>query len=397
MTVKNLDSWSAKVSFVVFLFCLMVVGEHTARAQEIPPALMSRYEQQIQRAQTQTQEHTPYNLSYSVDSSDPAQNAGNVIYAIQIQNTEIQDILSEVNKAGGQPFLQRGKNDFKTAVGLKVLQLGIHLDCRHCRTSEEEKQHQLAVAAMMKFYDIASAGRKGPHSTVSFSGLPFFDLITAKLQEPVFQSQVITFYKGLQETLAKLAAGEDLQTNVYQLALQATHNDVDDAIELASILLSRDSNVIKYFLYLKPMNPEFVAATSLSPLYVRLIAEVDRVQNHRVYDRFSYDGTYQEADIRNYYFWSSALVTRELSRQGFSEKEVRELNIQFPRFYKILRWWEELASHVQTSLKTLAWQPVDQEAFSRDSRTVMKISGDGSRFAIQAVKGTSAPFCAEIF
>jgi hypothetical protein len=157
--------------------------------------------------------------------------------------------------------------------------------------------------------------------------------------------------------------------------------DKKAAIHLASLIISRDSNVIKFFDYLPKPTPEFLNAMTQSPLLIRLIVETDRLNTNSVYDRFSFDSRTHSSDPRNYYFWSSALVAQEMEEKGFSKAEILELNLQFPRFYKILRYYENLASNLQKFLSGKGWQS-KRESFFSESVVVMKNAGDGVQLAL---------------
>ena len=110
-----------------------------------------------------------------------------------------------------------------------------------------------------------------------------------------------------------------------------------------------------------------------------MIAELDKVQTGAVRDRFSFDGLYEVNDARNYYFWSGALVAEELRKRGASSEDIKELNLQFARHYKILRWYEEQAKRAVSLLTGKGLPPLNQENHDLHAFRTMRITGAGVR------------------
>jgi hypothetical protein len=352
--------------------------------------LQKRYSSEVsQAAKRPTWSESPYRLAYANESAaSPREYVGNILRALKLQEGVVQEIISR-NGTDSNPSAP--KNDLKTTVGLGIVKARILGECRHCKTTEDWDEHKRAVNALFDVYDIQAGGAKSPRSKRKFSGLPFFSTVEKNFSDEAFRARTIQFSSELEKIVADFSKNPEtkLNTNVMDIALKVCKGNYNDAINLAGVLLSRDSNVTRYFDYLPAQDPAFVKAVARTPLLVRLIAELDRVSSGSNVDRFSFDGTYTSPNVKNYYFWSSALVSKNLRDQGVSEKEIIELNAQFPRQYKYLRTFENFANNQIGKLRGKTNPDmIDGVDFLLDTRQVMRMSAEGSRH-------TALSFCME--
>lgn len=370
----------------LILFSLLLLSASLSFAQENYLGAIAKLKQQFTipyqsaPARGKDMATSAYRMAFSFGSANPTNNVGNILLSYDLQTEAVQEMVDYQTKNIEPMLPEKIDNDLKTNLALVFVQQGMAWNCRHCETADERATFRKATADFMNLYDIEGAGKASRRSKKKFSGLPFFTEIMKRFADPEFQNNVINFYTELQQVVVSMADKAQLKTNVFELALKACNGDRQKAIELAGILISRDTNVIKYFDYVSTTNLKFIEATSMSPLLIRLIVEVDRSVNNYRYDRFSYDGKFEAYDVRNYYFWSGAYTTLKLSEMGYSDKTLLELNTNFPRFYKILRYIEELSGRALQLFKGKGWKAIDNEAFWRDTITVMKNSAEGSRF-----------------
>jgi hypothetical protein len=198
-----------------------------------------------------------YRLGFSISEVPGAETVGNVLRAIDLQEATLKEVFSD-------PFPEKiitPANDLKTNGGLLFIEANIARDCRHCKTASERIAFAKATHEMMKIYDVQAAGARSPRSKVKFSGLPFFETFAARFADRVFQQRAIAFHRELNSILAQQIADPKfvVTTNVADIALKICNGNAGDAIELAALMLSRDSNTIKYFTFLpNPKNDEFV-------------------------------------------------------------------------------------------------------------------------------------------
>src|SRR5256885_12017512 len=64
---------------------------------------------------------------------------------------------------------------------------------------------------------------------------------------------------------------------------------------------------------------------------------------------FPYTTLFRSKNVKNYYYWSAALVSRALKDRGYPDAEIRELSEQFPRQYKDRKSTRLNSSHLVIS------------------------------------------------
>jgi hypothetical protein len=379
-----------KLQFILNIFLWIGMSSPFAYADisSAEQSLKSRFHLEYERAKNLGEwSNSAYRLSYAHEvASKPKEYVGNTLRSLELQERAIQSTLA--SKVATDGVAQVLKNDLKTRIGLKLVQVRMSRECRYCRTPEAWNQHRKAVDAFFDFYDIRAAGTLSPITKRKFSGLPFFSSMNRKFREPLFQKRVITFHERLQNILEKISKNPnyELKENVMSIATEVCEGNKSDAIDLAALMLSRDSNVIKYFEYIPVHNPEFVRATARTPLLVRLITELDQTQRGSSLDFFSYNGIFSSPNVKNYYYWSSALTSKKLKEEGFANQDILELNAQFPRQYKQLRAYENFANEHLKPFSKKSVKLISGEDFKLDARQIMKMSAEGSR-------GVSTPHC----
>ncbi|MBL7542184.1 MAG: hypothetical protein JNL11_00125 [Bdellovibrionaceae bacterium] len=255
-------------------------------------------------------------------------------------------------------------------VGLAVLKAKIKLSCNFCESAADWSEYRKTVDAYFDFFDVKDA-----HG--GFSGLPFAKFMETKFYDAEFQTHVIELFKRLQAISDSFKdKSYSLDTNIYKLALDVTGGDKSKSIELLGLMTSRDVLITRYLKYLRVSNPEFMHAFALTPVYARLITELDRKQSGTADDRFSYDGKAKTSDNRAYYFWSAALASKKLIEMGYGEKYVQRVSLEFPRQYKVIRYFE-----ARGFLRDEKWKA----NFISGSFQAMRISGNGQRVGKHAV------------
>lgn len=376
------------------LLLLLALTAHAAEDPNSYQALEAQYQAELELAGNRgAYSSSAYRLGFSHETSGSSREwVGNLLRALRLQ----EKVVKETIESNGENLrTTRPGNDLKTNGGLEFVRQSIRWDCRHCETKADRQEHRRATDALMELYDIEAAGATSKRTKVKFSGLPFFGLVEEKFSDPRFRAQTIELTRELEKLVNEFAKNPqyDLRTNIMEMALKITHGNRRDAILLAGLVISRDSNVVKYFEYLPKMEPEFVRAMSRAPLLIRLVTELDMVNRKTNFDRFSYDGRYAIRDARNYYYWSGALVSEEMQHQGFSSAEIRELNLQFPRHYKILRWWESQLERAKSFVRGKGFYPFDKINFDADTRVVMRMSAEGARMALGETPYTHGLSC----
>lgn len=231
-------------------------------------------------------------------------------------------------------------------------------------------------------YDLKGIGSSLAKSRRKFSGFPFYGDVVKSFADPTFRSQVMSFEKKLEElTISMSKPGAEIHTQVLDIALDVCGGDRGEAIRLAGLLLSRDSNIVHFFNFAPETDEAFARAVARTPLLVRLLSSLDQVQRNSPSDHFSFDGKFETTNIKNYYFWSGAFVSQKLNGEGYSQKIITELNLLFPRAYKSLRKIDDLRVRVKAKLTGQNLLMLDADEFKADAIEVMKMSGRGSLIA----------------
>ncbi len=362
-----------------FLACFFAQASFAGLTDELGP-LRSNYSDEIEMAANRgAYANSAFRLGFSVDPAPQRERIGNVLRAISIQDNELDNLIANASELP-QTIVRPG-NDLKTDAVLKLVELNIARDCRLCTSIRERLYFAQAAHDLFEIYDIQAAGVKSKRTGATFSGLPFFNSVSKAFLNSTFQMRASAFHEELRTIALQLQSNPKymVQTNVNDIALKVCDGDREAATELAGLLISRDSNVIKYFNFLPKTDLRFTTRVSQTPLLVQLIAEIDKERRASGEDRFSYDGIHASTDVRNYYFWSSAYVSQELRKRGASGPVVRELNLQFARHYKIVRWYEEQFERVVGFIKRKPLPPIDQNFHQSHAFKTMRLTGAGSR------------------
>jgi hypothetical protein len=339
-------------------------------------ALKTQYSAEVQTAGELKQwADSAYRLSFSDDNHNSArQFVGNVLRALDLQEKTVDSYLAEPAAQATTPV-----NNLQARAALSWVESQLTKECRWCKTDEDWAVHRRAAHTFMADYDLKGIGSSLAKSRRKFSGFPFYGDVVKSFSDPVFRSHVIDFEKKL-ENLAILQAKSSapIDSNVLSLAVEASQGNRDEAIRLAGLLLSRDSNIVHFFNFAPEKDEAFARSVARIPLLVRLLSSLDQVARQSQSDRFSFDGKFETTNVKNYYFWSGAFVSLKLHGQNYSAPIVTELNLLFPRAYKSLRKFDNLRVSVTARLTGQDLLMLDADEFKQDTIEVMKMSGRGS-------------------
>lgn len=209
---------------------------------------------------------------------------------------------------------------------------------------DQKRDWDIAVEKYFQHFDLQGV-------TPKLSGLPFFSLAEKKFRDSKFQQQAISLHGKLVEFLNQLSfaaysgqrASVDTSIHIWKLALEVCEGQHEEAIYLLGLLLSRDSTVLRYFNYINVENPEFILAVSETPVVVRLIVELLKDQFQQYEDRFSYNGSFSTTNLKNYYFWSSALVALAMKEDGYEASVAPAISARFAFEYKKISYLTRIA------------------------------------------------------
>jgi hypothetical protein len=340
--------------------------------------LKTRFAPYVKRAEEAFPNVNPYRLCFEMEAAaNPSEYLGNILVGYGRQLAEVKKAVNLISS--GTPPLEPPENDLEGKAALTVMKLDIKNRCDHCLTTADWNEHRRAVDQFFEIYDMKAIGYRNPGSRIKFSGLPFFSLVAEHFQDPQFQARTISFENELQNLVKAYAENPNygLQTNLLEVATRVCDGNEEEGRQLAGLLLSRDLSVVKYFQFFETSNKEFVESAGRIPALTRLVVELDRLQSGSPYDRFSFDGEFRSSSIKNYYFWGASLASQEMRKRKIAEKEIDELNIQFPRHYKIFRSIENIKKKVAGFIRRQPAKVLSPDDFHFDSMQVMKMSASG--------------------
>jgi hypothetical protein len=354
LPLKKLTSWITSL-VVTLTFAVSVFAAPSDLCRELFAAhsnytpvqydslvlLKSQYQDQIklakQRRSSDLDVDDIYGRLYSIDygNFDPQVSLGNAIgvyslWAEWVDKAKLENWKFKETRTTLDP----PDANLVTELGISALKQAIKNHCEsRCSALNAARTNQL-VNDFFKVLDLRGAAG-------GYSGFPFFSIYQKRFLDPDFMTKAIRLQNSLAHIIDESALDpkRPIDENILDLATKANDGDKRKAIEMVSLLLSRDTGIIRYFNYLQlhSNDADFATAVSMIPVEVRLIAEIDKARRGSDLDRFSYDGKYATRNIKNYYFWSAAFVAMRLSDLGYTSNEIVAVTIELPRQYKIFR------------------------------------------------------------
>ncbi len=300
-----------------------------------------------------------FRLAFAMPHTSNREQIGRVLFVIDQQSAFLDHLLAKNGSSTRPTDLYPHRNDKVVDLGLGAAKLRMAAACKDCGPALDD---------FFRIFDIRDA-----HD--GFSGLPFYGLISNRFHEARFQNEVLALHSELAKALAAFEANPaaSAKEDLWALATRATAGDTGRAIELLGILTSRDVLITRYLRYLRSANEDFVRAFAMAPLAIRLLGDLTKEYVTPGFDTFTFPKAFKSSQIKNYYYWSSALVSHRMKLLGHSDEKIVRLSLEFPRQYKTLRFLSVLGP-----LKPRAYY---MNRFA-DAKRVMRSSGAGALHAI---------------
>lgn len=259
---------------------------------------------------------------------------------------------------------------------------------------EVYREYKEASKQYMQILDLRAVGRekqKKSISSMSFSGLPYFRLFQRKFNEAQFQKEVFALHELLSRETKSLANNKNYLTNktFFDLCLEASGSDYERAIVLGGLLNASGSGVTEYFRFFRSDENLEIKAADV-PLLVRLIAEINKDRRGSELDYFTYPKGYESKQVKNYYFWSSAIHAQLMIQENYSTRVIQRLSTVLPTVYKKSRRVEYFYSKFLRAFFGKKMKVWSEENYRSDLLSVQLTSSRGARFYLDHVEKSLA-------